>query len=125
MEVDSEVLDSFKDAIEEMQPMIDDIEKRIKKIKKSLEGREETLMNKMVSPRTDEFKDFWKYRQLPPMVPFQTVYLNLLSIAESLDLETRTVRLNKLDADRFAKGIRNHTIFSLIPIIIDGVTVLC
>lgn len=125
MEVDSEVLDGFKDAIEEMQPIIDDIEKKINKIKKSLEGREETLMNKMVSPRTDEFKDFWKYRQFPPMVPFQTVYLNLLSIAESLDLETRTVRLNKSDADRFAKGIRNHTIFSLMPIIIDGVTILC
>lgn len=123
-EDDYDMLDTFKNSIEEMQPVIEGIGKKIEGIQKRLEGYEDDLLNKMVSPKTDEFKDFWEHNAFPSEVPFKTVFLRILSMAESLDMATRSIRFNKSDADRFAKGIRSHTIFSLIPIIINGVTLL-
>jgi len=123
-EDDYDMLDTFKNSIEEMQPVIDGIGKKIEGIQKKLEGYEDDLLNKMVSPKTDEFADFWEHNAFPPSVSFKTVFLRILSMAESLDMSTRSIRFNKSDADRFAKGIRSHTIFTLIPIIIDGVTLL-
>ena len=119
-----EIVDSVMNTIENMQPIIEGIGAKIEGIQKRLEGCDDDLLNKMVGPRTEAFKDFWDYMHFPPTVPFQTVFLSLLSKAESLDMDTRVVRFGKCDADRFAKGIRNHTIFSLIPIVIEGVTLL-
>jgi hypothetical protein len=124
LEDDDDMLDTFKNSIEEMQPIIDGIGKKIEGLQKKLDGYEDDLLNKMVSPKTDAFKDFWEHHAFPPTVPFKTVFLTILAMAESLDMPTRSIRFNKSDADRFAKGIRGHTIFTLIPIIIDGVTLL-
>lgn len=119
-----EIIDSVRNTIEDMQPIIARIGARIEGIQDKLDVYSNDLLDKMVSPRTDAFKDFWEYTHFPPTVPFQTVFLSLLSKAESLDMDTRVVRFGKCDADRFAKGIRNHTIFSLIPIVVEGVTLL-
>jgi hypothetical protein len=117
-----EIIDSVKNAIEAMQPVIEGIGAKIEGIGAKI--LDDDLLNKMVSPRTDAFKDFWGDMLFEPAVPFQTVFLAILSIAESLDMNTRVVRFGVCDAERFAKGIRNHTIFSLIPIVIEGVTLL-
>jgi hypothetical protein len=117
-----EIIDSVRNAIEAMQPVIEGIGAKIEGIGAKI--LDDDLLNKMVSPRTAAFKDFWDDMSFEPAVPFQSVFLAILSIAESLDMNTRVVRFGVCDAERFAKGIRNHTIFSLIPIIIDGVTLL-
>ena len=119
-----EIIDSVRNTIEDMQPVIARIGARIEGLQQKLDEADGDLLNKMVGPRTEAFKDFWDYMHFPPTVPFQTVFLSLLSKAESLDMDTRVVRFGKCDADRFAKGIRNHTIFTLIPIVIEGVTLL-
>jgi len=123
-DLDEDLLDEFRSSIEDMQPVINGIESRIEDIQKKLEGYEDDLLNKMVKPVSPEFKAFWAAKFFPPAVPFQTVFLTILSMAESLDLKTRSVRFNKSDADRFAKGIRSHSIFTLIPIIIAGTDLL-
>jgi len=117
------IIESVRNTIEDMQPVIARIGARIEGLQQKLDENDDPL-NKMVGPRTEAFKDFWDYMHFPPTVPFQTVFLSLLSKAESLDMDTRVVRFGKSDADRFAKGIRNHTIFSLIPIVVEGVTLL-
>jgi hypothetical protein len=117
-----EIVGAVRNAIEDMQPVIEGIGAKIEGIKQKLEDGD--LLNKMVAPRTEAFKDFWEYMSFEPTVPFQTVFLSLLSKAESLDMDTRTVRFGLCDAERFAKGIRNHTIFTLIPVVIEGVTLL-
>ena len=119
-----EIIDSVRNTIEDMQPIIARIGARIEGIQDKLDVYNSDLLDKMVSPKTDAFKDFWEHMHFPPTVPFQTVFLSLLSKTESLDMDTRVVRFGKCDADRFAKGIRNHTIFSLIPIVIEGVTLV-
>jgi hypothetical protein len=118
-----EIIDSVRNTIEDMQPIIAGIGARIEGLQQKLDSCDD-LLNKMVSPKTQAFKDFWEHMHFPPAVPFQTVFLSLLSKAESLDIDTRVVRFGKCDADRFAKGVRNHTIFSLIPVVVEGVTLL-
>ena len=117
---DEDVIDTFRNTIENFQPIVEDIDARIQGLAKKLEGYEDDLLNKLVSPRSDQFKDLWIYKEFPPAVPFQTVFKTVLSMAESLDLKTRTVRFTKEVADRFANGVRNHSIFALITIVIAG-----
>jgi archaellum component FlaC len=121
---DEELMECIKNTIEDFQPIVEEIGDRIDGIKTKLEGYEDDLLNKMVTPVSPEFKAFWASKCLSPAVPFQTVFLTILSMAESLDLQTRAVRFNKDDADRFAKGVRSHSIFTLIPIIIAGTSLL-
>ena len=117
---DDDVMDTFKNTVENFQPIVEDIDTRIQGLAKKLEGYEETMLTKMVSPRSDQFKDLWTYKEFPSKVPFKTVFKTVLSMAESLDLETRTVRFSKEIADRFANGVRNHSIFALITVVIAG-----